>query len=178
MPNWNYNEVTIDAPENEVREYLVFTEEKNIFDMQNISFNMHKIFPEKFPTWDPTGAQNWDYLWACDHTGTKWFPCIDAVMAEDDEGSYICYDSAWVPNNLTLLKLSEITGWEIKNEYGESNMCFEGTFICKAWKVLLDEEREYRQCCEICEGRYLTDELPEDAEEHCFCPSCYNKRGG
>ena len=129
MPNWNYNEVTVDAPAIEVQKFL-------IFDNEEYRFNMHKIFPEVFPSTDTIGDENWDYNWACDNTGSKWFPGLDGVMAAGDDQSYISYDTAWAPNNLLLQKLSEITGWKIENIYEEPGMSFEGTFICKAWKVL------------------------------------------
>ena len=125
MPNWNYNEVTVDAPAIDVRRY--FIQEDDV-----LCFNMNLTFPERFAANDATGDTAWNYDWACDNTGSKWFPRVDDVMAANDEQSYICFDTAWAPNNSLLQKLSEITGWKIQNEYEEPGMSFEGTFICKA----------------------------------------------
>ena len=112
MPNWNYNEVTVFASAIEVRQFFVKQED-------HYRFNMNRIFPEQFAENDPTGDNSWDYDWACEHTGSKWFPCVDEVEPEGKDQSFVCYDTAWAPNNLTLLKISKITGWKIKNEYSE-----------------------------------------------------------
>ncbi|MBL4746218.1 MAG: hypothetical protein JKY08_07595 [Flavobacteriaceae bacterium] len=63
----------------------------------------------------------------CEHTGSKWSPVID----DGDDFTQLQYESAWSPNNETLLKLSEITGWKITNEYEEPGVGFEGTYICE-----------------------------------------------
>ena len=61
MPNWNYNDVTIHAPEHDVREFIY----NNHGDL---CFNMPKLFPERFPDDDPTGAANWNEERACENT--------------------------------------------------------------------------------------------------------------
>lgn len=170
MPNWNFNDVTIDAPEGDVHTFLVR-------DKNEYRFNMHKIFPETFGSEDATGDDGWDYDWACDNTGSKWFPGIHGCFHLPDGSTNLTYDTAWVPNNLTLLKLSKITGWKICNKYEEPGMCFEGTFICEAGEVLLDEVRENCRSCETCSEIYHICELPEDAEEYFLCPRCYRKGG-
>lgn len=68
MPNWNSNSVAIHAPLNAVKAYLVHKHEDAYM------FNMHKLFPDKFSAEDPTGELTWDYDWAVDNTGSKWFP--------------------------------------------------------------------------------------------------------
>ncbi len=84
---------------------------------------MHRIFPEYFDKNDADGWDGWNYDWAVGTTGSKWFPTIHYV----DEGNptVLGYETAWTPNNGTLQRLSEITGWEIENEYEEPNMEFE-----------------------------------------------------
>ncbi len=66
--------------------------------------------------------------------------------------TYLNYDTARAPNNLTLMRLHELTGWTIVNEYQEPGMCFEGTFRCDEHGVT-DEEREYRPTCDVCDER-------------------------
>ncbi len=85
---------------------------------------MHKLFPEKFPEGDELGTENWNYEWACERTGTKWFPIIDLDDWSDEE-ALLRYDTAWGPNNGTLQRLHELTGWSITNEYEEPMMMFE-----------------------------------------------------
>ncbi|ODS23661.1 hypothetical protein AB835_07605 [Candidatus Endobugula sertula] len=50
MPNWNYNNVTIGAPINEVKKYLVFLKKEYCSAM----FNMHLLYPEVFSKKDKT----------------------------------------------------------------------------------------------------------------------------
>lgn len=166
MPNWNFNEVEISAPLEKVKEYLV---EEN----GKIYFNMHKIFPEKFPEDDASGFKNWDYDWMNEHTSCKWHPEIDTVGSADLEGyAWISYDSAWCPNEGTLLQLSKLTWWEITNEYEEPWCSFAGTYICKNWKVILDEVRDCLWQCGYCEERFEYDILIDNNRFSYLCKSC------
>ena len=119
MPNWNHNSVEIYAPKEAVLEWLVETKE------DTFAFNMHKLFPEKFPASDPTGNTNWNYDWFLEKTGSKWPPEVYLSDAEVPDVTYINYDTAWSPNNLTLQRLYELTGWMIVNEYEEGGCGFE-----------------------------------------------------
>ena len=119
MPNWNYNSVEIHAPIEAVKEWLVPKDESSF------EFNMHKLFPETFPADDPTGSMSWDYDWFVNNTGSKWAPDVDLCTDEDPTVTYLSYDTAWAPNNLTLMRLYELTGWTIVNEYEEPGMGFE-----------------------------------------------------
>ena len=53
MPNWNNNIVVIDAPIEAVKAYIVETK-KDPKDPDEFMFNMHLLFPERFPASDPT----------------------------------------------------------------------------------------------------------------------------
>ena len=53
MPNWNNNIVVIDAPIEAVKAYIVQTK-KDPKDPDEFMFNMHLLFPERFPASDPT----------------------------------------------------------------------------------------------------------------------------
>lgn len=68
MPNWNSNTVTIHAPYSQVEPYLVKDAESQL------RFNMHIIFPDKFPNDDSIGDKNWDFDWVVKNTGSKTFP--------------------------------------------------------------------------------------------------------
>jgi hypothetical protein len=52
MPNWNNNIVVIDAPIEAVKAYIVQTN-KDTKDPDEFMFNMHLLFPERFPASDP-----------------------------------------------------------------------------------------------------------------------------
>ena len=111
MPNWNTNVVAIDAPIEDVDAFIARDDENKP------RFNMHKIFPEKFKANDLCGFDGWDYDWAVKHTGSKWFPEICLYDAGCER--WLGYDTAWSPNNLLLLRLSEITSWRISNIFEE-----------------------------------------------------------
>lgn len=84
---------------------------------------MHKLFPEAIPADDPTGSKSWDYDWFVNNTGSKWPP--EVIICEHDDATYLSYDTARAPNNLTLMRLHELTGWTIVNEYEEPGEGFE-----------------------------------------------------
>lgn len=165
MPNWNYNSVEIHAPLEAVKQWLVPTNE-NTF-----AFNMHKLFPEMIPADDPTGNDTWNYDWFVDNTGSKWAP--EVTICQGNGVTYLSYDSAWSPNNGTLRRLHELTGWAIVNEYEEPGMSFEGTLTCDEHGVT-DEEREYRSTCEICEEKKDGDEFDERLDG-LICNDCRAK---
>jgi Ferredoxin-like domain in Api92-like protein len=124
MPNWNENFVRVEAPFIEVIKYLVEDDEEK----DTYRFNMHQLFPERFCDCDLTGEKTWDYDWANEHTGSKWFPTVS--IEDQGEATELIYDTAWSPNNLTLQRLHEKTGWMIKNAYEESGMAYAGEFVC------------------------------------------------
>jgi hypothetical protein len=163
MPNRNTNFVTISAPEDQVRAYLTT-------DEHQLLFNMHKLFPETFPDTDPAGRTNWNYDWAIANTGTKWFPEVWITSDASEPETTLGYDTARWPNNLTLQKLHELTGWDIVNEYEESGMCFEGTFSCSDGSCS-DDERDYLSPCEICEEKKTDEEYDDEADDH-ICNDC------
>lgn len=166
MPNWNWNTVKIGAPELQVREYLTIHENR-------LYFNMHKLFPERFPGTDPAGFDNWDYEWACTNTGSKWFPELCICSEPNDEVTVLDYESAWTPNNGTLQRLHDLTGRTIENTYEESGMQVAGTFHCDRGHYE-DIETEYLSPCEICEIGKPEGEFDDEADDH-ICNACREK---
>jgi hypothetical protein len=129
MPNWNSNGVTINAPLNEVKKYLVFNEK-----WTEAMFNMHLLFPELFNSSDVLWDKNWNYDWAVINTGTKWFPMIKELYEMDLDVTYLWYKTARWPNNLLLKKLHKLTNWAILNHYEEPGMGIRWILKCKDWK--------------------------------------------
>lgn len=166
MPNWNYNSVEIYAPLEAVKQWLVQTNEKTF------AFNMHKLFPEKIPADDPTGDKTWNYDWFVRTTGSKTVPEV-MVSEGDEELTLLDYDSAWTPNNGTLQRLHELTGWTIVNEYEEPGMSFEGTLTCDAHGIT-DDEREYRPTCDLCEEKKEGQEF-DNRLDGLICNDCRAK---
>jgi hypothetical protein len=84
MPNWNSNGVTINAPLSEVKKYLVYDEKNN-----TTMFNMHLLFPDVFDEKDLDGSEAWEYDWAVNNTGAKWFPNILIINEMDSDVTYL-----------------------------------------------------------------------------------------
>jgi hypothetical protein len=80
----------------------------------------------------------------------------------DGQSTHLGYDTARSPNNGTLQRLHEQTGWHIENEYEEPGSAFEGTFTCSDGGCHTDE-REYRPYCEVCDSK-------RDATEYMLDP--------
>lgn len=168
MPNWTDNEVRIDASIDAVKERLGSDDSHREF-----YFNMHKLFPESFASDDPTGTKDWDYDWTVHHTGSKWFPTIQYVL-EHEGSTILSYSTARAPNNGTLERLHELTGWTIENEYEEPGGGFEGTFTCDG-DGIRDEERPYRQRCQICDVKREREAFPLNNEDD-ICNDCRDNR--
>lgn len=176
MPNWNYNAVEIHAPKAAVMERLVLHPgNPECGTGEHYRFNMHKLFPETFPADDPMGEKNWDYDWFVDNTGSKWAPEVYVSENEHADVTYLNYDTARSPNNLTLRRLHEKTGWFIRNDYEEEGMQFSGSFTCDEHGVT-DEEHEYQTTCEICEEKKPDEEYDENLDG-LSCNDCRKKKG-
>ena len=74
-----------------------------------------------------------------------------------------------------MQRLHEQTGWPIVNEYEEQWLCFEGTFTCRNGKCV-DEEREYRPMCDVCEMKRPRDMVEEDNDGFVTCHLCKTKQ--
>lgn len=91
----------------------------------------------------------------------------------DTELTYLSYDSARTPNNGTLQRLHEKTGWTIRNDYREEGMQFAGCLICEGGECR-DEAKEYLTICEICEEGKPDHEFDEEQDE-LICDACRRK---
>lgn len=92
---------------------------------------------------------------------------IIGELARASDQTNLSYDSARAPNNGTLERLHELTGWTIENEYEEPGVGFEGTFTCDE-NGITDDQREYRPSCDVCDAKHPADEyLPEVDDRVC-----------
>jgi Ferredoxin-like domain in Api92-like protein len=130
---------------------------------------MHQLFPEQFAETDPLGQEAWDYEWFVQNTGSKWAPDIDYCEGDSDI-TVLDYDTARSPNNGTLQRLHDKTGWTIRNDYIEEGMQTCGRFTCESG-ACEDEEQEYMTSCEICEARKPDDEYDEELDG-LICNAC------
>ena len=165
MPNWNSNGVAIHAPLEAVKAYLVPQADDTYL------FNMHLLFPDRFPVVDPTGEINWDYDWAVDNTGSKRFPDVTIDRCGPKAPTLLNYDTARAPNNDLLGRLHEMTGWPIDNVYEEPGAGFEGTFSCNKG-ICTDEPREYQPRCNVCDQKHPASRYTIDPDR-CVCDRCW-----
>ena len=134
---------------------------------------MHLLFPEKFAVGDEKGDQAWDYDWFTNNTGSTWTPDVSFCASADDDVTVLGYDTAWTPNNGTLQRLHEKTGWTIRNEYIEEGAQMCGCFTCEEGDCE-DEEQEYMTSCEICEERKPDEDFDEEQVD-LICNECRRK---
>ena len=135
-------------------------------------FNMHLLFPERFWPDDLEWDINWDYDWAVENTGTKWFP--DLNLCEEDGFTTLLYHTAREPNIKTLEKLSKLWGWTIIIEYEEPGMFFEGIAVICEWKILHDHRSKYRPFVSLWE-KFNNSDLIENEHWERFCKN-YNSK--
>jgi hypothetical protein len=153
MPNWNNNSVTIDAPLDQVMQWLVpLANDEFEFDLQKLFLEMMSDDPAL------------DEL-----TGSKWNPIIEYFDGSNDQTS-LGYDSARTPNNGTLRRLHELTGWKIENEFEEPGCGFAGTFVC-ANGTCHEEERPYHPSCDVCDGKFPPEDYVLNAGDR-VCRMC------
>lgn len=135
MPNWCYNNGTINGTKEQIDEFESFlkkNEGKNWFDFfaptpeelqeTTASFNEkpNEELIEKY------GASDW-YSWNVSNWGTKWN--ADASWDRSDETSiHLSFDTAWSPP-IELYNTIQEKGFVVEMEYCEEGMCFVGEYI-------------------------------------------------
>ena len=134
---------------------------------------MHLLFAETFPEGDERGDKTWNYDWFTENTGSKWAPEVHFCESRSDKITFLGYDTAWTPNNGTLQRLHDKTGWKICNEYTEEGMQSHGRLTCENGEFD-DEELEYLTSCEICEEGKPDDEYDEELDG-LICNECRRK---
>lgn len=134
---------------------------------------MHLLFPEVFAAGDERGDKGRYYKWFLDNTGSKWTPDVFFCIPPTADITVLDYDTAWTPNNGTLQRLHEKTGWHIVNDYLEEGALMCGRLTCEGG-ACRDEELEYMSSCEICEKRKPEEEFDEEQDD-LICNDCRAK---
>jgi hypothetical protein len=132
---------------------------------------MHLLFPEVFAAGDEKGDKARNYHWFLDNTGSQRTPDIFLCAPSSESVTVIDYDTAWCPNNGTLQRLHEKTGWAIRNEYMEEGMGFCGLFTCEAGECENEERDLDTTLCEVCELRKPEEEFDEE-QDGFICNAC------
>lgn len=135
-------------------------------------FNMHKLFPEMFAEGDEMGIRLGTTAGSPitrARSGHLRFTSAKAVPIVTIFG----YDTAWAPNNGTLQRLHELTGWTLRNEYEEGGLQIHGRFTCENGDCR-NEELEYLTTCEICEEGKPEAEFDEE-QDSLICNECRAK---
>jgi len=128
MPNWCYNFVEIEASSDAINQLLqkakgpVSPGDDEIVEFSYLPF-VATALPEKY-------EENW-YSSNCETIGSKWFPYIDVIDAEEGRLS-LSFDSAWSPTTEGTERIAEwlrnqTSGdFSITHSYEELGMAFCG----------------------------------------------------
>lgn len=149
MPNWCYNNLTVDGTREGVNNFLTaITNEDGAYDMtipypcpEELQINarflsaddgtddeetaaLRKQFAENYKKY---GARNW-YDWQIDNWGTKWAPNVeDHYIQNNGKSVQFSMESAWAPPTNLIKKLSEkFPTLQFVLSYDEGGMCFAG----------------------------------------------------
>ena len=80
-----------------------------------------------------TGDTSWDYDWFIEQHRLEGIPEVHFCESEYRRRHRLDYDTAWAPNNGTLQRLHEMTGWRIGNDCIEEGAQRCGSFTCAGW---------------------------------------------
>lgn len=192
MPNWNSNSLTIKATAQElIDKWWLIKPSNKTNDATLYRFNLHKLFPEKYPEeykeWEFKSEEHewcwswtvyntfdkyWDYWWCVENIWTKWlFEMYDDNNNEWEFNS--CFETARWPPNLLLDRFYELSWIDLENYYEEPWMCFEWTLTCQSWDCI-DNEQKYRPYCETCDTK-VEETFWCESEWYDICKACATK---
>ena len=120
MPNWNYNSVEIHAPKEAVEWPVSYpTQGRHLPSSTCISSSRRRSPQTIRPATRPGTTTGSSII-----PGQNGHPRFTSVISDVDRRSPFGYDTARTPNNGTLQRLHEKTGWTIRNDYLEEGMQF------------------------------------------------------
>jgi hypothetical protein len=190
MPNWCYNNLTIDGTRENISEFLTAITS----DLPEGGFDLTIPFPcpeelqitARFLTPDDSnddeetkalrqqyttnkekyGATNW-YDWQIENWGTKWSPDIDDLDVQDDgKRIWARFDSAWAPPSQLIQKLSGLfPTLQFVISYEEGGMCFAGAEGFYAGEMVYNGYFQYDSIPILNVIQEKLDNLPEGTEE-------------
>lgn len=152
MPNWCYNTIEIEGPQNEIDKF-----EKHLDDTKGKEWFSYFIpIPEELKEdgWYTFNVENYGVKWNCD--------AIDWQRI-DERTIGFTFDSPWAPpitlyENIESMELESESGYidyfKVKAEYLEEGVSFMGRFI--------DGEDEYYEYSDL----ESLDDIPEELVEH------------
>jgi hypothetical protein len=141
MPNWCYNEVTIDGFTSHLKEFA----DKAAANNEREDLSLLRAFipmPEEFTTME--GYNNGGYEWACNTWGTKWAESsIDMTANRFGNTGQVIYqfESPWHPPIIGYDKISKMFPYLTFIHYwDEPGMCFCGIRVVIAGEQIMIEE--------------------------------------
>ena len=188
MPNYCYNSLEIEATAQQLLDDKWIVQVTNYeSDASLYRFNLHKLFPEKYPEeytewkfqsdkhkwcWDwevdNTFDMHWDYTWCIKNIGTKWL--FDMYNhSKPDEFFNTSFETAWSPPTWLIQKFAEMSKLNLELEYEEPSNDFEWTMIW-ANGDFHDDQRQYQATCE-CDYKWEDVKYYDDPWMD-MCPKC------
>lgn len=165
MPNYCFNEVTIETWLSDAMNFFHNEDDK-------FYFNMTYLYPWVFQIWNSKGTKGWDWDWMEKNTWTRSLPEIEILPASNENKTVISYETAWTPNNWALLKLSRRARVKVTNIYEERNEWFCWTYVCENGMVFVDNERECLGLCGCCEEDFEYEDLVNNDRYWVICEHC------
>ena len=196
MPNWNSNSLTIkETKDNLIKQWWII-ELQRIHNWKTIYeyiFNLHKLFPDKFPeeyhpcrepieskwtvaafTAENTFDKYYDREWYIENIWTKWFWEMEYDDVSVEWHFFSMFETAWSPPTHLLDTFHRLSWIDFELDYEEPWMWFEWTQTWENW-IVFDDEREYKPYCAICEEKNSeVDYCPELWDS--VCPECLEKQ--
>lgn len=141
MPNWCYNEVTIDG----FTVHLKNLADKAAANNEKEDLSLLRAFipmPEEYTTLE--GYNNGGYEWAINNWGTKWAESSIQMSGNvfGNTGQIIYqFDSPWCPPNIGYQKISEMfPNLTFIHYWDEPGMCFCGISVTIGGEQIMIEE--------------------------------------
>ena len=126
MPNYCYNEITIEGDTTELKKLLRYVKSRE----SEFDFNKILPYPEEYSKMDAggnnEGYQHGGYEWCIANWGTKW-KAEEIDVSLDDNCLTVHFDSAWSPALGITAKLAELyPNLRFKHSYEEEGLDFSG----------------------------------------------------
>ena len=142
MPNWCWNEVTIDGSRLDLKAFAAKGAE-NSNDEEDLSLLRAFIpMPEEYVSFE--GYNNGGYEWCIRNWGTKWAESSIEMSGEnfgDTAQAKITFESPWNPPLTGYSKISEMfPTLTFIHYWDEPGMCFAGITVMKAGEEIMMEE--------------------------------------
>lgn len=188
MPNWCYNNLTVDGTREDVNNFLTaITNEDDAYDLtipfpcpEELQITARFLSADDGTDDEETatlrkqyadntakyGATNW-YDWQIQNWGTKWAPSVEDYFVQNDGKSVqFMMESAWSPPTQLIEKLSGVfPTLQFVLSYEEGGMCFAGAEGFYAGEMIYNGYFEYDHIPELVKAQEKLDNLDDSQDD-------------